>query len=66
MNNQDINDLLKAFMIIDEINDRQDLFAEKSKTVGHLWVDVHDILEKELGKDFYRNLHDIVKDRNIE
>jgi hypothetical protein len=65
MLNEDINELLKAFIILDKLTDELNARSDELYGTGNVWCSMRDILEKYLGEDFYNNLSGILKKRGL-
>lgn len=62
----EINDLLKAFIIIDELTDGLNSRSDELYGTGAIWSEMHSVLENYLGEDFHNNLNEIIKERGLE
>ena len=65
MVSSEINDLLKAFVIIDKLTDELNSRSDDLYGTGGIWSEMHNVLEKYLGEDFYGNLNEILKERDL-
>jgi hypothetical protein len=63
---EDIDELLKAFVIIDNLTDDLNARSDDLYGTGAIWTEIHDLLEKHLGEDFYSDLNNILKSRNLK
>jgi len=61
----DINELLKAFVIIDKLTDELNSRSDELYGTGGIWSEMHSVLENYLGEDFHENLSEIIKERGL-
>ena len=62
---EEVNELLKAFVIIDNLTDDLNCRSDNSYGVGAIWCQMQDTLEIHLGENFYDNLDSILKERGL-
>jgi len=65
MTPHDLNELLKAFVIVDQLTDELNSRSDELFGTGKIWSEMHEVLEEHLGEDFYERLPKILKKRGL-